>query len=518
MTTRLAIVVALLVPLTPVGGQRPEAPPRLVLHLTLDQARPDFLAAWGPEYRAGFRWLLDHGVLYTRGEQDHASTETAPGHATLLSGRWPASTGILTNNRGVPDPLVQLVDARGPGASPREFRGTTLYDWMRAADPATRALSVSYKDRGAILPIGRAAVPVFWYADGKFTTSTWYGDQLPEWVAAWNAGDPVGRLAGYRWELSRPRGEYPETDDRPFENGGRDHTFPHVLGQDRATAIHDIQYFPVFDSLTLDLAWRGVRALGLGQRDGTDLLAVSLSISDKLGHRYGPGSLEVHDHYLQLDRHLGWFLDSLATIVPRDRMIVSLAADHGGTEFPESGHGGRIRLLEETRDLNAWAWARWGIRLGADEDRGLVFADLAALTARGVSVDSLREAFADRVRQREGVRRVYTPASLAATADADAMMWRRLIPADTEWLVAVSLDDGWLWTSVQTITDHGSTNLDDVRIPILLTVPGVSPAVVGRPVGAVDIAPTLAALLGISPTEPLDGQPLFEVVGDTRKP
>lgn len=289
-----------------------------------------------------------------------------------------------------------------------------------------------------------------------------------------------------------------------------------MLGRERAAAVRDIQYFPVMDSLTLDAAWHGVKALGLGQRDGADLLAVSLSISDKVGHRYGPGSLEVHDLYLHLDRHLGWFLDSLATVVPVGQTIISLAADHGVTDFPHDSVGGRIRLVDETRDLNAWAMARWGIAIGAAEERGLVFVDVAALQARGVAVDSLRAALVERVLRRPGVRAVHTPASLATSGDPDAMMWRRLIPADVEWLIAVSIHDGWIWTGGTTTTDHGTTNLPDVRVPIIVMAPGVSPTRVERPVDVVDLAPTLAALLGIIPTEALDGRPLAEVVGDVR--
>ena len=512
-------LLSLLVLLLPTVGsaQAVDPAPRLLVHLTIDQFRPDYLERWRGEFTGGLRRLLDEGVTYLQAEQDHASTETAPGHATLLSGRWPAHTGILSNNRGVPDPLAPLVEVtpggyRVEGASPRAFTGTTLYDWMRAVDPATRVLSVSYKDRGAILPVGRARVPVYWFADGKFTTSTWYADSLPTWLRAWNATDFVTRLAGRRWELVRPASEYPEVDNRPYEDGGREPTFPHVMPTDRQRGIRDIQYFPVFDSLTLDVALAGMEALGLGQREGTDLLAISLSITDKIGHRYGPGSLEMHDQVLHLDRALGWFLDSLEARIGADRLVVSLSADHGAQDFPTAGHGGRLRLTDLTAALNRAVWERWGIPALANEDRGLVFADVAALTARGVDVDSIRATLADSVRRIPGVREVYTPASLARRGDLDAMMWNRLIAAGTEWLLAVSLDEGWLWTDNEAITDHGTTNRLDVLVPIIIRAPGRTPRTIRRPVPVVDLAPTLAALLGVIPTEPIDGRPLAEVV------
>jgi hypothetical protein len=387
---------------------------------------------------------------------------------------------------------------------------------MRAADPATRVLSVSYKDRGAILTIGRARVPIYWFADGKFTTSTWYADSLPGWLRRYNERDFVSRLTGHRWDLLNPRPYYKEQDERSYENGGSSNVFPHLLTGDRQTIIREIQYFPAFDSLTLDLALTGMRELGLGLRDGPDLMAISLSVTDKIGHRYGPGSLEMHDNILRLDRSLDWFLDSLDARVGRNHLVISLASDHGGQDFPANGIGGRIRLKAVTASLNEAVADRWSIDLGADEDRGLVFADVAALTARGVDVDSIRAALVDTVSRLPGVRRVFTPALLARSGDHEAVMWQRLIPAGLDWLVAVSLEEGWLWTDNGMITDHGTTSRVDVLIPIIVRAAGVTPRLVMRPVAAVDLAPTLAALLGIVPTEPLDGRPLAEVVGHPR--
>ena len=111
---------------------------------------------------------------------DHAATETAPGHATLWSGRYPSHTGVVINDIGVSDPQEPLVAGRGGGASPYRFRGSSIFDWVRARDQFSRALSVSRKDRGAILPLGRSKQSVYWYGlDGRFTTSRYYADTLP---------------------------------------------------------------------------------------------------------------------------------------------------------------------------------------------------------------------------------------------------------------------------------------------------------------------------------------------------
>lgn len=502
----------------PMGAQRPSPTPvRLVLHLSVDQLRPDYLDRWGPEFTGGLAWLLRESVFYPDAGQRHAVTLTAPGHATMLSGRYPRGHGILSNDRGVPDRLAPLLGgATSTGASPARFRGTALYDWMRAADPEIRALSVSRKDRGAILPVGRAKVPVYWYANGIFTTSRWYADTLPTWLAAWNTQDVVSRFAGTAWTTLRDPATYPEPDDRPFEYGGNDRTFPHVLPDDWTMASGELEYRPAMDSLTLDVAWRGVKAHGIGRRDRPDFLAVSLSVTDNIGHRWGPGSREQHDNLLRLDRNLGWFLDSLATIVPRDQWLVSLTSDHAITEYPEATGARRLAIAPEARALETWARDRWGVSLDAAFEAGLLFADVAQLRARGVDVDSLADAMASRIRAMPGVRAVYTPRSLPTAPGGDAELWRRLVAPGIGWVVAVSLEEGTIFSGSRTSTSHGTTNPEDMRVPLLIRVPGVAPRRIARPVDVVDLGPTLAHLLGIRPTEPLDGSPLRELAGPRR--
>ena len=496
-------------------AQQPATPqPRLVVAIAIDQFRPDYLDRWRSQFTGGLARLLREGVFYPHGEQDHAITETAPGHSTMMSGRSPASTGIVTNDLGVPDSTMPLIGSTSTGASPRRFIGTTLLDWILARDPQTRSLSVSRKDRGAILPMGRPKAPVYWYSQGKFTTSRYYADTLPAWVVAWNARDFPDKLKGTSWTLSHDESFYPEVDDRPFEAGGTDRVFPHLLPTDSARTANQIINFSVMDSLTLDFTIDGVRALKLGQRNGTDFLSISLSTTDAVGHKWGPGSREMHDHVLNVDRWLGQFLDSLGKLVPLDRVLISLTADHGSTEFPEAGLGGRMDLAPQVKALNAWAKARGDSTLRAGTDGGLIFGDFKGAAARGYNVDSVGNAMAAELRKMPGVREVFTPATLAAakSTDIDAMRWRRQLPADWSWLVAVCIDEHWIFGSGKSSTGHGTTNPDDVLVPLLFRVPGLPAARVERSARTVDIAPTLAALLGVKPLEKVEGVVLPEVV------
>lgn len=491
-----------------ITGAPATPPPRpavsLVVFVTVDQLRPDYLIRYGPQLTGGFRAILEAGTLFDHGRQNHAITETAPGHATLLSGREPIHTGILDNVEGVGDPTAPLLGASPePGASPRRFKGTTLYDWLHAARPEIRLLSVSRKDRGAILPVGRARTSVYWWVDGQFTTSRYYSDTLPRWVRDFNERGSAARLAGTRWSLLLPPSAYAEQDAASYENGGKDITFPHQL-PGASKIAEQLQDYPWMDSLTLAFALEGTRVLDLGHHGAPDLLLVSLSTTDAVGHRYGPDSREIHDQILRLDRWLGWFLDSLAKQVPRAQTLVVLTSDHGVQSYPERVPGkGRVWLSDMVGR---------GERFGG----GLLSADTSALAAAGLRVDSVARTVAAVAARKPGIARVFTPATLEAASPTDtaAMLWRNAIPEGDGWLFAAVLEPGFVWSTPGAgQAQHGSTASEDVTVPIAFAGPGIRHAVVHRAVQTVDIAPTLATLLGVKPDMPIDGVPLPEIVG-----
>src|SRR3989442_1228820 len=244
-------------------GAQPSPKPRLVCVITVDQLRPDYLDRYREQLNGGLALLLKRGASFTDAYQDHAVTETAPGHSTILSGRWPAHTGIIRNSAGVPDSTAPLVGSPGPGASPVRFRGTALFDWLQAAEPGARALSVSGKDRGAILPLGRAKAQVYWYSYGAFTTSHYYADSLPTWLQTFNAQRVPFKAAGKAWTLLLPERAYHEPDSVSYENSGHDFTFPHRLPTDSDRAALALLATPGMDSLTLALALERGRALQL---------------------------------------------------------------------------------------------------------------------------------------------------------------------------------------------------------------------------------------------------------------
>ena len=497
--------------------------PKLLVVITVDQLRPDYLDRYRTQLNGGLAMLVKQGADFTEAYQDHAVTETAPGHSTILSGRWPAHTGIIRNTVGVQDSAAPLIGIAGPGASPARFRGTELFDWLQAAEPKARALSVSRKDRGAILPIGRARQQVYWYQSGFFTTSRYYADSLPLWVREFNGRRIPFRAAASGWTLLLPERAYPEPDSEPYENGGRDVTFPHLLPADSTVAAVAFAGIPAMDSLTLAFALEGVRALGLGGRGATDLLAVSLSTTDAVGHAYGPDSREIHDQVLRLDRYLGWFLQQLFVRYGKENVLVVLTADHGVTPFPERsralGHPSAVRVVPDSilDSVNAALDGRVGGAAWLQFDTGLlVLADRAKLAAQGVDVDSVLAGVAARLRALPGVARVDRPADLARrdTTDAVVRRWVHQVPPDAgvELVVTLKPYAVWGYANGPPIAMHGQPSDLDAHVPLLLFGRGVKRGAYDGRVNTVDIAPTLARLLDLTPAEPLDGRVLAEAL------
>ena len=526
MDTMLHLLVALVATL-PVPGPAP-VKPKLVVVITVDQLRPDYLTRWLPQLRGGLGLLQSSGAVFTNAFQDHALTETAPGHSTVLSGRWPAHTGIISNAFGVGDSTAPLLGVDGPGASPRRFRGTAFFDWLNAADPRSRALSVSRKDRGAILPIGTAKQDVYWYLAGVFTTSRYYRDTLPTWVRAFNALRIPFKSAGREFRTLLADSAYAEVDSVPWENAGRDVSFPHRLPTDSVRAASAFAGVPPMDSLTLAFALAGAEAMKLGRSGVTDLLAVSLSTTDAIGHAFGPNSREIHDQVLRLDRYLGWFLDRLFDRYGRDQLLIVLTADHGVTPYPEDSraHGQPSAQWVSVDTLVTAVNRQLDHATGATVPRewlefetGLLFLrDNGRLAATGLRPDSVLADVAQRIRAVSGVSRVDLPADLATAdtaADPIARRWLHAIAPGAGVVMVVTLADwdAWSYSGGVTYAAHGQPSDLDAHVPLILWGKGVRAGPYGNRVATVDIAPTLGRLLGLTPLSIPDGRGLIEALG-----
>jgi predicted AlkP superfamily pyrophosphatase or phosphodiesterase len=504
-----------------IGGAQAPTPvtPTLVVMLTVDQLRSDYLPRFEKQLTGGLARLYHGGAVMTNAFHDHANSETAPGHATILSGREPWKTGIMLNELGVSDPQYPLLTGTG-GASPYRFRGSVLIDWMRVKWQRSRALSISRKDRSAILPLGRAKQPAFWYGtDGRFTTSTYYADTLPDWMKQFNARRLPHKYAGQKWELLLPASEYPEPDSVRYENGGRDFLFPHTANADSTRAANGLAEFPWMDEVTLQAALAGVNAMRLGTGPDPDLLAVSLSTTDAVGHRYGPNSRELHDQILRLDRALGVFIDSLYKLRDSTRIVFALTADHGVTPYPELQPNLRpvprwVSIAPVVTALRAKLTERGLPRSALGNDEAFIMADRAAFATARLNADSVLRVFRDSLRAVPGVARVDFVSALASAdtvRDKIARRWLHAIPPDLGVELVITLDEGSQWGRTGGSATHGTPSDADTHVAMLFYGSPFKPGKYSQESRVVDIAPTLAHVLGVSPVEKLDGKALTAI-------
>jgi len=514
--------------------QAPDAAkPKLVLFITVDAMRPDYLTRFESQLSGGLGRLYRGGAFFTNAFHDHAITETAPGHSVTMSGRFPIHTGISANTAGVTDTTVSLVGAPGLGASPFRFRGTTLVDWLIAKDPRTRVLSVSRKDRAAILPIGRSKQAVFWYAlNGLFTTSTYYASSLPDWVNAFKARRIPASYAGRAWRPLLPDSAYHEPDSVPTEANGVGFLFPHLEPGAPDSAAMALADFPWMDDITLQFALAGVTALKLGIGPQTDVLAISLSTTDAVGHHYGPDSKELHDQILRLDRSLGAFLDSLFKMRRQKDVLIALTADHGLTPYPEvhahDPNNSAIRVdVRPVLQRLSNSLAEAGVPgpgfsysfntfrgNGFTFDGGVLELDKRALSNAGINQDSLVRALRVDFLRVPGVARADRISELAkadTVNDAIARRWLHMFADDEKAALVVTLAPYNYWLTY-TLAQHGSPNDSDAHVPILFYGDRIKPGRYTEFARVVDIAPTLAAIAHVIPLEKLDGHVLQNAI------
>ena len=514
------------------SAQQPSAAPRLLVFITVDQLRGDMLDRYSKDLSRGYATLM-RGAWFVNGFQDHAITETAPGHASTMSGRFPRSTGIIENAAGVNDPQYPVIGApREPGASPRRFQGSTLFDWLAAKDNRTRALSVSRKDRGAILPIGRAKQHVYWYSTttGLITTSTYYRDTLPSWVKAFNARRIPQSYAGKQWALSHPSSFYSEPDTVAEENNGRSY-FPIQLPEmsDSVRLTSNFTGTPASDSLTALFALEGVRQLELGMGPETDILAVSFSTTDAVGHTYGPDSREAHENEIRLDETIGWFMDSLFAMRNRNTILFAVTGDHGVSPIPALAR--RLGLATDDQGVvvpaigEVIAETRAGIAAaGGDSsafmfDAPLVGIDRARLGGAGptrgtpLKADSILDAFRREALRVRGIARVDYMRDIRKAdfaADPIARRWNNHVGNNPVVDLVITLTRYSYW--YRATATHGSPYDQDASVPIIFYGPWAKPGRYTEFARTVDMAPTLAQMLRVKPTEKLDGVVLMNAI------
>lgn len=508
--------------------------PRLVVGIVVDQMRYDFLYRYWDKYGDdGFKQLLNDGFSFDHALYDYGPTFTGPGHASIYTGATPATHGLMDNRwflrderrqtYVVEDLSVQTVGSSTAAGqmSPRWLLTTTIADELRLhTNMRSRAIGVSLKDRGAILPVGHTG-EAYWFdhQDGVIVTSTFYRDELPGWVEAFNERDLVGRYLSEPWEPLLPIEEY--TESLPYNQpsaafrGQESPHFPHDLpriAEEMGRGV--LGSTPFGDKLVVDLARAAIEGEALGEGPFPDLLAISFSAPDLIGHQFGAESCEVQDTYLRLDREIGEFLRYLDERFGRENILVFFSSDHGAAPLPTymkelnvpagyfSQRGADEKLREHLTGL-------YGVDPVLAFRRFQVYLDREVIGENGLSLAEVEEETARFLITLEGMADALTATTLRNTEfryGSRARMqkgFNHLRSGD----VVYWLQPQWIIERASGTT-HGSPFTYDTRVPLIWYGWDIPAGRSVRPAFITDIAPTLAIILNTPYPSGSEGNPL----------
>lgn len=487
----------------------PTPRPKMVLGIMVDQFRYDYLTRFRKDYNSGLAQLLDNGAVFTNAHLQHFPTVTAIGHSTFFSGATPAMSGIVYNEwfdrasgkkvTSVSDESTRLlgVNTEVAGASPRRLLVSTVGDEIKMSGKgASRTIGISLKDRGAILPAGRMADGAYWFdpSTGNFVSSTFYFSKLPDWVEQFNAKHGPDQYLGAAWSpldaSSKPSAA------QPFRK------LPTASGPD---FYNSFESTPYGNELIETFAEQAIVAEQLGQHEGVDVLTVSFSSNDYVGHDLGPDAPEVRDMCLRTDRLLGKFLKFVGDKVGLDNVIVVLSADHGVAPLPENMAqrkmpGGRLSEPQLAKSIETKLTEKYGPGPWIVGNAGPAeYLNTKLIESKQLNRAEVEDVAAQAAREFPNMFRVYTRHQLQNGStledEIDQLVRRGFHQERSADLFVIPLPY-WVFKTGGGTT-HGTPFSYDTHVPIVFMGKGIKPGRYHHKVAANDIAPTLAAMLDI---------------------
>ena len=502
----------------------PAKPPRLVVGLVIDQMRSDYLQRyWNRLGEGGFKRLVNQGYVYKNAHYNYVPTYTGPGHASIFTGATPRQHGIVANDWYVRnskqnqycalDTTVKGVGNEGLEGkmSPRHLLCNTIGDELKlATNGQGKVFGFSLKDRGAILSAGHAANGAFWMEsrEGKFISSNWYMQKLPDWVQAFNEKKLVKSYLEQGWKTLYPIETYTASigDNNAYEtigDGNSTPTFPYgygyAIGNQRYGTIRNT---PHGNSILVDLSMACIASENLGKDETTDHLVISFSTPDIVAHAYGPRSVEVEDIYLRLDKEIERLLNYLDAQVGKGHYLLFLTADHGGADVPV--HLQDLKMPGEyltdftIKKIIKREMARvYGDSLlVAAVENAQVFFDVARANQRNLSLQQLERTTTDLLRNTKGIGAVYTREQLIGSTEAYAQLllngYHDALSGDVVFMLLPAwMDHG------QKGTTHGSGYNYDTHVPLLFYGASIPKGENYKQVFITQIAPTVCELMKI---------------------
>ncbi|WP_200975456.1 alkaline phosphatase PafA [Echinicola sp. 20G] len=514
--------------------------PKLVVGIVVDQMRYEYLHKFHDRYtEGGFKRLMHEGFMMKNGHYNYIPTYTGPGHSSVYTGTTPATHGIIGNNWYVRklgksiycagDSTVTAVGGaeKNGHVSPRNLLTTTITDELKlSTNQRSKVVGVAIKDRGAALPAGHLG-DAYWYdkETGGFMTSTYYKEELPDWVKKFNNKKLAQKYLSKPWKPLYNIKTYIQSveDNNDFESPfiGRETTdFPYDLKElmENNDGLGMIASTPFGNDLTLDMAMAAIEGEKLGKGDDTDFLAVSFSSTDYVGHRFGPTSIELEDTYLRLDQGLEKFFDYLDKEYGKGEYLVFLTADHAvaevvnymkSIEVPTGSFDTRFALTQLkgfTREH--YGEGNWILNTSNEQ----IFLNRELLEEKGFELSKVQREIADFMLKFDGIKEAYTAANMKSNEYTEGrkhllqMGFNHKASGD----VLLVMEPAWLTNSSRGTT-HGTGYIYDTHVPVLFYGWNVEAGTSTRYCTITDIAPTVSMLLNIRIPNGTSGQPIQEI-------
>ncbi len=516
--------------------------PRLVVGIVVDQMRYDYLTRFAGKYgTGGFNRLIQKGFNCKNNHFNYIPTYTGPGHASVYTGTTPKYHGVIGNNwynkeikKSVyctGDDKMQSIGTEGSAGkmSPHRMVSTTFADENRLfTQMRGKTIGVSVKDRGAILPAGHTANAAYWFTgkdEGHFITSTFYMNSLPNWVNDFNGSDAVEKYLK-TWNTFYDISTYVESgnDLNEFEGGfkGKETaTFPYDLKSlsTKNGNLDILRATPYGNSVVADFAIAAIDGEALGRDDVTDILAVSFSSTDYVGHNFGVNSKEVEDTYIRLDKDLERLLNALDTKVGKGQYTVFLTADHGAVNVPSYLQSvkipsGYLNNSETKEKFITFMTKTFGASdLIENVSNNQIFLNRDKIALLKLELKDVQEAIVNELITYNNIDKAYSATTMSSTSFPDGVehLLQNGFNQKRSGDVLVVHQPAVISYS-KTGSTHGSGLNYDTHVPLLFYGKGINHGSTFKKTRIIDIAPTMSALLGISFPNSATGKPIIEVL------
>lgn len=525
------------------GQSSPPRRPKLIVGITVDQMRYDYIERfWNDLSDDGFKKLVNEGFFARNLHYNYMPTYTGPGHAAIFTGTTPAFNGIIANDwyeRATGNMVYCSADSTVHGVgtslpagkmSPHYLTSTTLGDELKLfSNQRSKVIGIAMKDRGATLPAGRTADAAYWFIgsnEGNWATSSWYMNDLPQWVKDYNAQRIPDQYINSSWNLLLDPAQYDESieDNNAFEmpfKGLTRPVFPYDLNTLRELNgnYELLKATPFGNALTVDFAKAVLKNEKMGQDEFTDMLCMSFSSTDYIGHQFGIHSKEVQDCYLRLDRELAAFIHHLDETVGKGNYLIFLSADHAGAPTPSyvmerKGAAGYWKSDRADEVIQNYLTGRYGAgNWIIHEVNQNIFLNRALIREKNLSLKSVQAEVTQVVSEMDNILMAFSGADLdhidskSPIASKVQLGYNQRLSGDVIYVT----NPGYMENGMQGTT-HGSPFTYDTHVPALFYGFGVKKGETFHPYTICDIIPTIASLCRLPLPSAAIGQPIYPLV------